>query len=66
MLLSAGEQISTAKLSILLNNMGYNAISLTGWQAGIYTDNTNQNALIKNIDTTRIEKELQKRRISLL
>ena len=66
MLLSAGEQISTAKLSILLNNMGYNAISLTGWQAGIYTDNTNQNALIKNIDTTRIEKELQKRKIVIV
>ena len=66
MLLSAGEQISTAKLSILLNNMGYNAISLTGWQAGIYTDNTNQNALIKNIDTSRIKKELQKRKIVIV
>ena len=43
-LLSSGEQMSTAKLSILLNQMGYKAISLTGWQAGIYTDNTNQNA----------------------
>ena len=32
MLLSTGEQITIAKLSILLNEMGYNAISLTGWQ----------------------------------
>lgn len=32
-LLSTGEQISTAKLSILLNSIGYKAISLTGWQA---------------------------------
>ncbi len=32
-LLSSGEQMSTAKLSILLNNMGYKAISLSGWQA---------------------------------
>lgn len=32
-LLSTGEQMSTAKLSILLNQMGYKAISLTGWQA---------------------------------
>lgn len=32
-LLSSGEQVSTAKLAILLNNMGYPAISLTGWQA---------------------------------
>ena len=58
MLLSSGEQISIAKLSILLNGMGYNALSLTGWQAGILTNNTNQNAMIQNIDTTRIKKEL--------
>ena len=55
MLLSSGEQMSIAKLSILLNEMGYNSISLTGWQAGILTNKTNQNATIKNIDTTRIK-----------
>ena len=32
-LLSTGEQISIAKLSILLNKLGYESISLTGWQA---------------------------------
>ena len=64
MLLSSGEQIS--KLSMLLNNMGYKAISLTGWQAGILTDNTNQNAIIKNIDTTRILQELEKRKIVII
>ena len=58
MLLSTGEQITIAKLSILLNEMGYNAISLTGWQAGIYTNNTNIDALVQNIDVSRIEKEL--------
>jgi aspartate kinase len=47
-LLSTGEQISISKLSILLNRLGYNAISLTGWQAGIYTSNTNEEAKIKN------------------
>lgn len=57
-LLSSGEQISMAKLSILLNRLGIPAISLTGWQAGIYTNNTNQDAIIENIDTTRIKKEL--------
>ena len=66
MLLSSGEQISISKLSILLNNMGYKAISLTGWQAGILTDNTNQNAIIKNIDTTRILEELEKRKIVII
>lgn len=62
-LLSAGEQMSTAKLSILLNQMGYKAISLTGWQAGILTDDNNQNAIIEHIDTSRILKELQQGKI---
>lgn len=63
MLLSTGEQISIAKLSILLNRLGYNAISLTGWQAGIITNNTNQDAKIETIDTKRIQKELDDRKI---
>lgn len=65
-LLSSGEQISISKLSILLNEMGYKAISLTGWQAGIYTNNTNQNAIIENIDTKRIMQELKKRKIVII
>lgn len=66
MLLSSGEQISIAKLSILLNDMGYEAISLTGWQAGILTNNTNQNAIIKDIDTSRILNELKDRKIVII
>lgn len=63
MLLSCGEQITIAKLSILLNRLGYKAISLTGWQAGIYTNNTNQDAIIENINTERIQNELDERKI---
>ena len=66
MLLSSGEQVSVSKLSILLNGMGYKSISLTGWQAGILTNKTNQNAIIKNIDTTRILKELDERKIVII
>lgn len=62
-LLSSGEQISIAKLSILLNQLGYETISLTGWQAGIITNNTNQNAIIDYIDTERIKQELERRKI---
>ena len=65
-LLSTGEQIAIAKLSILLNSMGYNAISLTGWQAGIYTNITNQNAIIEKIDTSRILKELDLNKIVIV
>ena len=57
-LLSTGEQISAAKLAILLNMLGHKAISLTGWQAGIYTNSDYQSSKIINIDTTRINKEL--------
>ncbi len=66
MLLSSGEQIAVAKLSILLNGLGYNAVSLTGWQAGILTNNTNQNATIENIDTSRILHELKQRNIVII
>ena len=65
-LLSTGEQISIAKLSILLNHKGYESISLTGWQAGIYTSSTNQEAKIEKIDTSRILHELDKNRIVII
>lgn len=66
MLLSSGEQVTIAKLSILLNRLGYNAISLTGWQAGIFTNDTNQDAIIENIDTDRINRELSDRKIVIV
>lgn len=65
-LLSCGEQMSTAKLSILLNFYGYPAISLTGWQAGILTDNNSQNANILKINTSRILKELNNGKIVIV
>lgn len=65
-LLSCGEQISISKLAILLNSMGYKSISLTGWQAGIYTNNTNQNAIIERINTKRILEELNNNKIVIV
>ena len=65
-LLSTGEQITMAKLSILLNRQEVPAISLTGWQAGIFTNNTNQDAIIEDIDTTRIEKELESGKVVIV
>lgn len=65
-LLSCGEQISISKLAILLNSLGYNAISLTGWQVGIYTNNTNQNAIIERINTNRILEELNQNKIVII
>jgi len=65
-LLSCGEQITISKLSILLNSLGYKAISLTGWQAGIHTNLTNQDAKIQKIYTGRIERELKKGNIVIV
>ena len=65
-LLSTGEQVSMAKLSILLNRENVPAISLTGWQAGIKTNNTNQDAIIEDIDTTRIQNELENGKVVIV
>ena len=65
-LISVGEQISASKLAILLNYLGYQAISLTGWQAGIHTSDENQNAKIEYIDCTRIEQELDEGKIVII
>ena len=52
-LLSTGEQISISKLAILLKRLGYKAVSLTGWQAGIYTSSNNEEAKVEYINTER-------------
>ena len=66
MLLSCGEQISVSKLSILLNQKGYPAISLTGWQAGICTNEIHKNAKIEKIYTKRIKDELSTGKIVIV
>ena len=65
-LLSVGEQISAAKLAILLNELGYEAISFTGWQAGIYTNKEYQSAKIEYINVTTITEELNKRKMVIV
>ena len=66
MLLSTGEQISIALCAMAIEHMGYQAISLTGWQVGLLTDSAYGNARIKRIRTERIQKELDKRKIVLV
>ena len=65
-LVSCGEQMSAAKLSILLNSLDFPSVSLTGWQAGIYTNNTNQDAFIENINAERIYAELKSDKIVII
>ena len=65
-LLSTGEQVSISKLAILLNRLGYEAVSLTGWQAGIYTSDEKGEAKIEYINTQRIQKELDNNKIVII
>ena len=65
-LLSVGEQITAAKLAILLEYLGYKSVSLTGWQAGIQTNNESQNAKIEKVNTARIIEELEKEKIVIV
>ena len=56
--LAAGEQMSAGLMTMAIGAMGYSAVSLTGWQAGIRTDGIHGNARIQNIDVSRIRREL--------
>lgn len=59
MLLSSGEQVTTALLTIALNAKGYACVGLTGAMAGIMTDDVHTKARIEKIDTTRLKAELK-------
>ena len=61
--LASGEQMSAGLLTMAIGAMGYSAVSLTGWQAGIQTDGIHGNAKILTIDTGRLLRELEKGRI---
>jgi len=58
LLLSSGERVTSALLSIALNDMGYPTTAMTGRQAGIYTDTTHTSARINHIDPKPMENEL--------
>ena len=60
MLLSTGEQVSIALLSMALQERGLPAISLTGAQVGIVTEAEHSRARILQIKTERIKRHLQK------
>ena len=57
-LVSTGEQVTIALLSMALNKRGVKAKSFTGWQAGIKTDTTHTKARIDEIDTDKLRAQL--------
>ena len=65
-LLSVGEQITISKLAMCLKKIGYDAISLTGWQIPIKTNNIYGNADIIKINLDRVIKELSSNKIVII
>ncbi|MET0762718.1 MAG: aspartate kinase, partial [Thermoleophilaceae bacterium] len=63
MLLSTGERISCALCAMAIHDMGHNAISLTGSQAGIVTDSSHTKARILEVRADRIRAALDADRI---
>ena len=65
-LLSTGEIVSSTLLAMALKNMGYDAISLSGAQAGIQTDAAYSRARIQKVEAKRVIKELEKGNIVIV
>jgi len=65
-LLSTGEIVSSTLLAMTLGDMGYQAISLTGAQAGIQTDSAYSRARILKVEAKRVSKEVEKGNIVIV
>ena len=63
MLLTIGEQMSVALMSMALDKLGIPAVSLNAFQVSMHTTSTHGNARLKRIDTERIKRELENRKI---
>ena len=66
MLLSTGERISCALAAMAIRDLGHDAISLTGSQAGIVTDTSHTRARILDVKADRIEQALDEGNITLV
>jgi len=66
MLLSTGEQVSMALLAMALDELGQDAISMTGQQVEILTDTGHTKAKIRHIGADRVVQELRKGRVVIV
>lgn len=66
MLMATGEQISCALLAMAIKSLGHEAISFTGPQVGIKTDNSHTKARIESISARRIRKALAQNKIVIV
>jgi len=66
MLLSTGERTTMALLCIALNELGVDAISLTGSQAGIITNDRHNDARVIEVRPVRVQDELEKGKVVVI
>jgi len=66
MLLTTGEQITIALFSMALAQNGIDAVSYTGWQAGIKTEPVHGNARIVDIEMDRIARDLESGKVVIV
>ena len=66
MLLSSGERVTSALLSIALNELGLKTTSMSGREAGIITTSQHTNARIEKIDTTNMQNAIDDGKIIIV
>ncbi len=66
LLVSTGEQVSIALLSLALKELGVDCVAYTGWQAGIKTSRKHMSARIKDINTSKIKNDLKKKKVIII
>jgi aspartate kinase len=66
MLLSTGEQVTISLLVMALMEQGLDAVSYTGWQAGVVTEAVHGNARIKRIETDKIKNDLKAGKVAVV
>ena len=65
-LLTTGEQVTIALLSMALQAKGYPAVSYTGWQVAIQTDNIHSKARIEHIDSEKMLGQLEQGKVVIV
>ena len=66
MLFTIGEQMSVALMSMAMNKLGVPAVSLNAFQVAMHTTSAYGNARLKRIDTERIRRELESKKIVIV
>lgn len=66
MLFTIGEQMSVALMAMAMAKMGIPAVSLNAFQVAMHTTSIHGNARLKRIDTERIKRELEDRKIVIV